>query len=80
MSTPEFEITKQKVKNHLKKKQKNGINIVKSNQISSEVDISVKKVGIAMADIENQSTAPKIDRWGGSSNGTKWILRTIDTD
>lgn len=74
MSSSDFEETKEHVVTYLKQQHKEGITVIKSKQIAAETGISTKRVGTAMAALEEQSTPLEINRWGGDSNGTKWSI------
>lgn len=52
-----------------------GSAFVKSRHIAAELDVSAKRVGSAMAALENDSSTPvSIHRRGGSSDGTTWYI------
>ncbi|WP_455549931.1 DUF7123 family protein [Halobacterium hubeiense] len=47
---------------------------VKSRHIATALDASVKRVGVAMTDLEARTTEFEFERWGGSSDGVTWAI------
>lgn len=55
----------------------NGSTFVKSRHIADEFDVSAKRIGIALAALEDDPSTPfSMDRRGGNSNGTTWYIET----
>lgn len=52
----------------------NGQAFVKSRHIAAAIDASAKRVGVAMSDLETQSTEFEFQRWGGGSDGITWFV------
>ncbi|MCD2200497.1 hypothetical protein LPA44_11395 [Halobacterium sp. KA-4] len=48
---------------------------IKSRHIAAELDVSAKRVGVAMSDIETNSTKYEFQRWGGGSDGVTWLIK-----
>lgn len=53
---------------------------IKSRHIAADLDESAKRVGIAMARLEDDaSTSFIIQRRGGNSDGTTWYIERLDS-
>lgn len=54
---------------------------VKSRHIAAELDVSVKRVGSAMATLEQKEAKSfRLYRRGGNSNGTTWRIEARESD
>ncbi|MFB6122146.1 MAG: hypothetical protein ABEJ78_01630 [Haloferacaceae archaeon] len=54
----------------------NGSTFVKSRHIADDFDVSAKRIGAAMAALEDDSSIPLLmERRGGNSNGTTWYIK-----
>lgn len=50
-----------------------GAKFIKSRHIATDLDASVKRIGQAMATLEDDDSVPVVlHRRGGNSNGTTW--------
>ncbi|MGB9964048.1 DUF7123 family protein [Halobacterium hubeiense] len=50
---------------------------VKSRHIATALDASVKRIGVAMVDLEARTTEFEFERWGGSSDGVTWVVTRL---
>jgi hypothetical protein len=76
MSASDPETVQQDITDYLEQRQ-NTSYFIKSKQIAEETGLSAKRVGTAMAALQQESTRIKIERWGGDSNGTTWVINLI---
>lgn len=58
-----------------------GSAFVKSRHIAVELNVSAKRVGAAIAALENDTSTPfSVHRRGGDSNGTTWHIKKVDNN
>lgn len=75
MGQSDFEVLKTQIMEYLRDKVEDGDNFVKSHHVASDLDISVKRVGVAMSAIYEADDAPvTLTQWGGTSDGTTWYV------
>lgn len=57
-----------------------GSAFVKSRHVAEDLDVSAKRIGIAMAALEDDPSTPLLmRRRGGNSNGTTWYIERSST-
>ncbi len=74
MSARSPEMLQKHITDYLKMCLEDGSTYVKSRHIADELDVSVKRVGAAMASLEANTDQFAITRWGGSSDGITWCV------
>ena len=59
---------------YLEQELEGGRAFVKSRFVASELDLSAKEVGQAIRALATESGTFEIESWGGSSDGTTWLI------
>ena len=82
MPTPEPQSVRHRVETYLCEElaASDGRVYLKSRHIAGALDLSVKRIGVAMATLEGDPDTPFVlSRRGGSSDGTTWCLTPADS-
>jgi hypothetical protein len=78
MTSAEPSDVEQEVLAYIAEQVDDGTHYIKSSHITQALDLSVKRVGAAMAKLEKTSTPFEMTRWGGDSDGITWYITRRD--
>lgn len=82
MAPSEHELLRRRLRVYLIRQAEtaNGATYLKSKHIAADLDVSVKRIGVAMGELEAATLPFQLVQHGGDSNGTTWYVDVSDCD
>jgi len=75
MSSSDPQALQRRLEAHLQRELRDGTQFFKSRHLADDLDVSAKRVGVAMGTLRRNSESLDITDWGGTSNGSTWYVK-----